>query len=330
MNRLRWLTAGLMAVATTIAQAQVSLPPEVNLFGDDPGQHIRPFPAPSEAASKTAPAPDSQTLTFQDQRQIHGELEEATKDEIVWRRQDANAGLRFPRSEVRSIILAPVQPEIRSALPHLDPAMRHSRKPPKPDAPVPATMKLAGGDWLFGNVTSPDGESFTLKLEDGTPVAIPRDQIEWLHFDTESVPAFGFSGTALDLEGWVPSAASLEVANGVVTVNGTNWIGRAVSPPTRFEIDFTLPEDSEEGTRLWLQTFGPRPNTYTQGTIELRFAPKVISHMFFVDKFDRQTSPVPEEEEAKKGPVSYRVFYDEEARRLVVRRNGRLEARTGG
>ena len=192
------------------------------------------------------------------------------------------------------------------------------------DKPVPATLKLPGGDWLFGKVTSGDGENFSVRLDDGTPVAVTRPQIEWVQFGQAPAPAFGFSGTMLDMEGWLPQSAAMDLAGQTLTVKGTQWIGRSISPPKRFELSFELPEDSEEGTQLWLQPFGPMPNCYGPGTVEIRFGKKEISRNLFIDKFDQQTSPLSKEAQQDKGPAKYRVFYDGGEKRIVVQRNGRL------
>ena len=191
-------------------------------------------------------------------------------------------------------------------------------------APPTATLKLPGGDWLFGEVTSADGETFALKLADGTALAIPRAPVAWLHFGAQPVPAFGFAGGALDLESWpvrTPGARA-EVAGGTLMLHDGWVLGRALTPPKRFEVAFEVPEDSEEGLRLWIQPFGPQPNCYGRGTVELQFGKKEISHCIYVNKFDHKKSPLPKEAAEAKGPVRYRVLYDGTGRRLTVLRNG--------
>jgi hypothetical protein len=311
-------------VAGTVARAQMNLPSDINLFGDDFVQKL------TEGGRRLMPkerSPDKvdgfrHTLLFQDGRQLRGELVEVTKDEIVWRRADTAAPLRFLRSDVRRLALAPapdpdhptfVAPQL------INPNVRT----PEKSKPVPATVKLTGGDWLFGNIVSADGESFGLTLSAGAGFILTRDQIEWLHFAEEPAPAFGFSGSELAMEGWLPSAATLEAKDGMLTVRDSAWLGRTVTPPSRFEVAFEVPADGEEGTRLWLQPFGPEPNSYGTGTVELSFGKKAISRLLYVDKFEHQTTPLPPEAQAEKGPVSYRVFYDGVGKGVSVWRNGR-------
>ena len=188
------------------------------------------------------------------------------------------------------------------------------------------TLKLPGGDWLFGGVTSADGETFALKLADGTVLAIPRGPVEWLHFGAQPAPAFGFAGGALDLESWPVRTAGtrMEVAGGTLTLRDGWLLGRALTPPKRFEVAFEVPEDSEEGLRLWIQPFGPQPNSFGTGTVELVFGKKEISHCIYIRKFERKKTPLPKEAAGRKGPAGYRVLYDGIGKHLAVLRNGAL------
>jgi len=187
-----------------------------------------------------------------------------------------------------------------------------------------ATVKLPGGDWLFGETTSADGETFALKLADGTPLTIPRGPVEWLHFDERPAPAFGFAGGALDLESWAvrTPGSRMEVAAGMVTLRDGWLLGRQIAPVKRLEVAFEVPGESEEGLRLWIQPFGPQPNSYGTGTVELTFGKKEISRCLYIRKMDRKKTPLPGEAAGEKGPVKYRVLYDGTGRNVVVIRNG--------
>lgn len=280
----------------------------------------------AQKAGKAKPTIESssQKLIFQDGGQIGGELVEITKDEIVWRRPDASEPLRFPRGDVRRIATEPAMQESTNGFPGgfmiFNPPQENSKTPPKPAS---ATLKLPGGDWLFGDVASADGQSFDLMLEDGAKVTVGRPQIEWVQFGITPAPALGFSGSALDMEGWLPATGTMELAGHTLIARDTTWIGHVISPPKHFEVDFEVPADAEEGTRLWLQPFGPQPNCYGTGTTEIRFGKKEISAMLFIDKFERQNSPLPKEVQAEKEPAKYRVYYDGIEKRIIVKRNGR-------
>lgn len=302
------------------AQNQFTLPADINLFGDTAALETRALDAGRQAGDKTTAA-YGQTLVFGDGRELRGDLVEINKDEIVWHRDDASAPLRFPRNEVRRIRTGPeVQPVYQ---PFIRVAGKKGTAPAN-SKPIPATLKLAGGDWLFGQVTSTDGQSYQVLLEDGTQLTVGRSQIAWMQFALNAAPAFGFSGSALDMEGWSPPAATMELADKTLTVKGSSWIGRSIVPPLRFEVAFELPEDAEEGTRLWLQPFGPQPNCYGTGTAEIRFGKKEISKLLFINQFDHKPIPLPKEALEDKGPPKYRVFYDGTEKRIIVLRNGRL------
>jgi hypothetical protein len=218
-------------------------------------------------------------------------------------------------------------PLIATAVPcRLTFAMSAMAGAPQQDKPARAlaTVKLPGSDWLFGDVTSARGAGFSVSVHDGAVLTIPRESVAWLHFGEHAAPAYGFFGSALDLEGWPYRAGSarMEVEKGTLLVRNTNYLGRAISAPSRFEIAFEIPEDGEEGLRLWLQPFGPQTNCYGTGTVELGFGRKQLSRCVMIRKFDRQTTPLPKDAAESHGPVSYRVLYDSIHHRFAVIRNG--------
>ena len=325
-------------------------------------------------------------LVFHDGRQLRGGLAELTKSEVVWRRPDAGEPLRFPRDEVRRVVLSPDAERGRSDGREMDMAnveayvhaivqqvagglgevigeavaqsvtvdlaravripqivqtmtlrmmatMKEmgmgmnaggSGAPEQRAESASATLKLPGGDWLFGEVTSADGETFALKMPDSTILTIARAPVEWLYFDARPAPAYGFAGGVLDLESWPvrTAGARMEVAGGTLTLRDGSLLGRALNPPKRFEVAFTVPAGHEEGLRLWIQPFGPQPNSYGTGTVVLTFGAKEISRCIYIRKMDRQKSPVPKDPAEQKRPVSYRVFYDGLDRHIAVLRNG--------
>jgi len=57
---------------------------------------------------------------------------------------------------------------------------RHTRNIRCAHDAATATLKLPGGDWLFGGVTSADGETFALKLADGTVIKHSRAILAWV------------------------------------------------------------------------------------------------------------------------------------------------------
>ena len=371
-------------------RAQLALPPETNLFGDDIVRKIDVggrFAGGEDAEGRKPKAKVSgfdHALVFHDGRQLRGELAELTKTEVVWRRPDASEPLRFARDEVRRVVLAPSAENDNSRGQRFDAAnvdayfrtivqqvasglgeiigetvaqsvtvdfARAGRVPQivqtttvqmaatmkemnmtghvevTEDAEqktVTATLKLPGGDWLFGGVTSADGETFALKLADGTVLAIPRAPVEWLHFGAQPAPAFGFAGGALDLESWPvrTAGARTEVAGGTVTLRDGWVLGRTLTPPRRFEVAFEVPEESHEGLRLWIQPFGPQPNCWGIGTIQLIFAKHQIQHCIYMGRMVGTATGVSKKASAQKGPFSYRVLYDGIDQHLVVLRNG--------
>jgi hypothetical protein len=321
MNRSRWIPLFASLIASAGVQAQVSSPAEINLFGNDfpPMEgRIRFF---NQAGKTNAPAPkpdDQQTLLFHNGRQLRGELAEVTKDEVLWRRKDVSEPLRFSRADVRRVLLVPPEQLASQQFGSDDPTPKKGSRPPV------ATVKLPGGDWLRGAVTSADGQTFSLALKGGAPIAVGRAQIEWLHFGFKPAPAFGLGEGAMALEGWLSAGTPrVESKDGTLTVHDAQWIGRALATPARFEISFEVPAESEEGLRVWIQPFNPQPNSYSTGTVQLTLGRKALKWLVFQDSTQWNNLPLPAEAQAETGPVRYRVLYDGTGQRVVLLRNGR-------
>lgn len=326
MLRSRCLALLATACLAPLAPAQTPSLGDVNFFGEDLAKKVTNegrgrFFNPTEQAKKEKADGFQHTLVFQNGRQFRGELVEVTKDEIVWKRPDARAALRFPRGEIRRVTLTEEAAPTNS-FSIVNQRRTGTKEDPKA-ASRPATIKLPGGDWLFGNALSADGQTFGLDLGANANLTVGRECIEWLHFGQNPAPAFGFAGNALSMDGWLPSSADMTTEGGVLKVESAPWIGRSISPPERFEVAFEVPAESEETLRLWLQPFGPQVNCYGTGTVELRFGRKELSRLIYFDKFERKSTPLSAESQAEQGPVSYRILYDGIDQRLIVMRNGR-------
>jgi hypothetical protein len=303
---LRWLliVAGLLVGAKAWAQ----LPVEVNLFGND-------FPKPQawlnvvqpRPEHPVRPAPDyEQTLLFRNGRQLHGELVAVAEEEVVWHRKDASEPLRFPRAEVLRILLVP--PEQLS-----NPVQRDS-------VATGPTVKMGGSNWLRAAVKSRDRETVVLALNEQASVTLPRDQIEWLSFDAKFAPAMGFDAGTLALTGWA-GKPRLVSRDGTLFIRDARWIGHEVELPARFEVDFEVPAEGEEGLRLIFQPSGAGPGLCTSGAVQIEFGRKALTWLVTPDE-PREVA-LPAEAQAETGAVCYRVLYDGVSRRVIILRNGR-------
>jgi len=305
------------------------LSPGANYFADPPARK-RPGPADTSTMKERPPAPAnhySQVLVFDDGSEFRGELLAVTEDEVVWQREDANAPLRFPRSTVRRIVTATAIEEARRARWNNETVDGQTGPAPAPANPEPATVKMPGGDWLFGGLASTDGKMFRVSPGNGGgDWPVDRSRIEWLQFGKAPAPVFGFSSSVLDIGGWSPASASMELANGTLTVKGSNWISRTMAPLKRFEMLLELPENGEDGTRLWLQPTMPLLHYYDTGTLQIGFGKREISHVFYTGEMKSESMPLAPEAFGEKGPVTYRIFYDDSGKRLHVFRNGRQVA----
>jgi hypothetical protein len=165
---------GIAAFGSITARAQFVESPTANLFGDD---FVKTFDIRAggiviennNRGQKPAKTEGWENLLlFKDGSQLRGRLISAGKDEIVWNRPDFSEPLHLQRTDAHRVYLTPDAPNglafftqnaIRFNIGNRNVGRRGAR-----DAVVPATLKLTGNDWLRGDVTSPDGQNFVLRL----------------------------------------------------------------------------------------------------------------------------------------------------------------------
>lgn len=321
--------ASLLAASPLCAQA-----PEFNLFGAPPeapraqdGNPVVGFLVRALGGGERRERdggqvqPLAHALTFQDGRRLRGELVSLNKDELVWKRADASEPLRFSRKLVRRISLG-ASPGAVQMFESPEMGFRQAKRPAT--AATSATIKLPGSDWLYAEVTSPDGETFHFSLGGDSKFTAPRGAVEWMHFGMSPVPAASLAPGTMALEGWVrpTPTGSVEEKNGLLSVKGVDWIGKNVSPPARFEMAFDLRADDPKTTTLWIQPFGPQPNCYGTGTIELDFMQGTISRCIYINNMNHEKSQMPKDA-GPDGRARFRVFYDGVDGKLLVYRNGK-------
>jgi hypothetical protein len=311
------LAVGLLC-SGTMSCAQTPVPADINLFGDDfpPTMKLvggRWVMVRKETAPKQISAGSSQTIVFRNGNELRGEILEVTDEELVWKRPDAVEALRFPCGMIRRVAtdrwgnpqFEPVRPPANGAVPGV----------------LLATVKLAGTDWICGETTSDDGKTFVIRVADWT-LTVARSQMEWLYFDGAPAPAFGIGESEVDFEEWEPPLGAVRREGKSFTVKD-GWLGRGIVPPRRFVLSIEVPEEGEDGTRLWLQPFGTRPDSWGAGTTQIQLGRAEISHLLFIDHIDPQKTPLPGDVQ-EKGPVQYRLYWEEDGKRVRVQRNGRL------
>ena len=305
------------------AQREVAAEPEVNLFGDGLARELK---GAKDATGEYGffddpirPAGYQHLLVFHDGRQLSGQIVSLSDDTIVWRRPDANEPMRFSRDEVRRLVFAP------SA--NINVLNRNLRLPDEkgdpPNKPAPATIKLPGTDWLFGEVTSKDGSVFEVKAGENSSFKIARSEVEWLYFAPFPATTAALSPNRLILESWLPNAAQADVAidNGTVEVRGVPYITRPILNARRIEVTFEIPAEAEESLRLWLQPQSMTPNSYSGGTVNVQFGTKTISRTTVVNGLNTERISLPADL-PKGSVVNYRIFHDSDDSRLFVFRNG--------
>ena len=292
------------------AQAQLAVPAGTNLFGDDLVQMLPLLPL--------LPVHDgySQTLIFQDGRQLRGEIVSLGKDEIVWRRPDASEPLRFARTQIRRIALVqepavstPAWGEVGSQNAALSPALEAG------GAAIRATVKLGGADWLYGKLSSLDGESFSLQVSPALSFPIPRAQMRWIYFDSHPAPTFGFFGNALDLDDWFDDLGRFHpsVENGILVQHRLGWFAHMTNSLSRFALFFEMRENTEQSLAMLFRHSGVGAFATSSEAVFMRFPyPHPV----------QEPPPPPRPWMSNDRTVQYRFFYDGSDRKLRVFRNG--------
>ena len=337
---LRRLTLVFQIVGVFAAQAQAPLGADVEIFGDPPVVErapdvVRPaanlllniFGARKKAMAALEPKAPKVTgmehvLLFHDGRQMRGKLVEITKESIAWSRVDVNEPLKFGRKDVRRISL-------RGRLPSEEAQFEIFAQPPKANAEAEATsqatVRLAGSDWLHGEVASTDGKTFTIQVSQSASFSVPREKIAWMNFGKTAVAGFGLDLS--NVESWTVAGGGVEDAkNGRLLFKENYYVAKTMTPPKRFEVSFELPVGKREGLTpfIWLQPYTPRPNNYSNGTLALGLGEKEIRRKYIENgniKDDKSKVPA-DAPAAVDGWYRYRVLYDGVDRKVVLVRGG--------
>ncbi len=305
----------LIALATALlpafVHAQLPAQPGTNLFGDE---LVRKLPTAADGgttvATDSAPAPDGypHTVIFQDGGQLRGEIVTLGNEEILWRRPDATELLHFSRAEVRRIVFNKGE---ASAIPPQGNAIR-------------ATVRFAGGDWLYGDLRSSDGESFSLKTAAGAEFTFPRSRIRSVKFDRQPEPVAGFFGHALDLDEWRSEGGPIEplTQDGRITLHGMWSISHALPPTNQFEASIEFPHSGyEHSTRISFTAPAPKSGPFSSRPLTLDVERKRILVTLAGGELHKQ-APLAETVDPTNSPISYRIVFDGPAQRVCVSRNG--------
>jgi hypothetical protein len=156
---------------------QLPAPVHTNLFGDDmvvkADAHLNGGPAAGSPMERNGGlAGYEHSIVFVGGGELRGHLVSLDQESVVWQRPDFSAPCRFALGEISQLILNGADAWLESEYPD-----REDQR----DPPVRATAQLAGGDWLSGEIVSPDGNSFSLEL-DGAVFSFRRDQARGLRF----------------------------------------------------------------------------------------------------------------------------------------------------
>ena len=182
----------------------------------------------------------NQVLELTDGSQLHGRLTAFGKSELVWQRADTTAPLTFTPQDVKRIVLGGNEPA---------PAQKAN-----------ATLKLTGGDWLTGDLSTMQDGRFRLAIEGTAVFEIERDKVEWLHL-SKSVPPDAYEGPTgpMGIAGWDTGGAAgvgaWDYADGALIARAAMPLTRRFEAlPDRTDIEFSASDggNAMRGLTLWL------------------------------------------------------------------------------
>ena len=336
--------AALLLAVATATPAQTPLGADVEIFGDDPAPVSAPAPdlirpaanllmglfgarrraaTPAEPKNATVPGME-QLIVFQDGRQMRGKLLEIAGKEVVWSRPDISQPLRFGRADVRRISLSGLTPIDDGSVQIFATA---SKSDSEPEPTSDGTVQFGGADWLHGEISSADGQSFGIQLPNSAKFAVSRGKIAWISFGKTPVTGFGLNMATV--ESWTMSGEGVEDAkDGRLLFKKNYFVGKTMNPPKRFEVSFELPVGKADETvaYLWLQPYQPRPNNYSNGTQSFGFGQNEIRRKFIDNGngIKDEKSAIPADAPAAVGGWNrFRVLYDGVDRKVAIVRNGK-------
>ncbi len=328
-----------LAIVFLVASTHGELPPgaDIDLFGDG---LVRPIPGQGPGADSTETAlPKSDlcphTLILQGVGELRGKLLSIEDAVAVWQIPGTSSPIRIPTLDLRKIVLDAVDLTAFASddmdllvepVDGIDPGELAT----SPFPPLHSTVKLAGGDWLFGNVTSRDGKRFEVELAGHATIPFDRPGIRWIAFGRRPAPALEFSAAdPAGLSSWKerPVGVTAAAEGATLRFDDGHWISAGLREPKRFEVSMEVPEAKEEAINIAIQPLGmDAPNTFTTGSMTFRLGSRDLEHTVFINgNFNQGTTRVMGKESDGSGASKYRLLYDGIRERLVILRNGHKE-----
>lgn len=328
------LAVSAVVFLVAVASGELAQDPAIDLFGDG---LLRPVAAPQAAGLDDPDAATAKselrphTMVFRGGGELRGKLLSIEGAVVTWQIPETSSPIRFPASDLREIVLGEVEPFVsddtapsEDAINDIDPG----ELPAKPVPPLHATLKLAGADWLFGDVNSRDGKHFVLELHEHVSIELDRPGVRWIAFGCNPAPALDFSaaepaGLASWKDGHVVATAA---ANGTLRFAEGHWITAMLRGPKRFQVSLEVPKDKEDGSNITIQPPGlDAPNCFTTGSMSFQLGTHQLRHNIFANGFNQGTTRVVGEDSEGAGASTYKLFYDGISERIVIVRNGRKE-----
>jgi len=248
----------------------------------------------------------AQVLELTDGSQLHGQIENLGKSELVWKRSDTTAPLIFAPQDVQRITL--------------------TRAASAPAQKANATLKLHGGDWLTGNLTSFENGTFHLDIDGAGTVQIERGKVEWIHLSKTNPPdAYEGPLGPMGLAGWdTGGSGAWDYADGALAARAAAPVTRQFDfLPERMDLEFSAGDGGNaiRGLTLWIQP-GLQQRGYSKGSVYLRFQGNNVSvNSYDGNNMKNLSANVPADKKPPK-ETRYRLLQDKRSGKLIVFVNG--------
>ncbi len=321
-----WYIGVLAAAISSLvpARAQISVPPNIHFFGDEIVRKLSsdgPTDPPTPVGDGEKPEGWQHVILFQNGEQLRGQLISIENNEIGWSRPDAAGPIRIPTSDVKLI-------ELNSFGDPNEPGSAPQVFSSKGQIPSWATVQLASGDWLYGNVKSNDGEEFALKTSSNVEAVFSRSKVDWMHFGIQPAPSIHYSkvDSLFDfrkLPSLIGPSIDKQVRDGVVILSEGEWTAPLGPTFSRLEVNLEI-QDDPEGFTTVLFPSGMEGKKDVTATVVVQFNPNVLLYRGPFEDRGMTSIPVADDGREPGLPSVYRILYDAPSGRLAVIRNGKV------
>ena len=296
-RRLQGALTVLVALTAACSGGELS-PVGPNIFGD-----IHPAPNALSPGQRRRTVLSEQTLITNHGDRLAGLLTDYRAGQVQWQHPDLPQPLNIPASDIREIQFSPaVSTPVRS---------------------LKICLKLSGGDWIAGDITSPDGCAFEWVHPCGFRWTFSRADLAWVLATVSRPYPVGFAHSPRELLGWrTGSGVQPAFENGLIVMGGADSLQGEGDFKLPLEISFAIPAECELGLRLSLQASAAFPRGDLAAS-HFRFSADDVE--YFSEAMEHPAALLERpQDQAGDGMVHYRMLWNRQRAQIHLVRNGRF------